>query len=288
MPFNKDYTCFDVDMTDKVATLTLKRPDDLNTMTRDFWYELPEIVNALSEEGEARAIILASTGRHFTAGMDLGVFTGGGSAPKDLNTSKEIGRQRANFWVQVNRIQTAISCLEKARMPVLAAVQGGCIGGGIDLITAADMRYCTKDAFFTVMETNIGMTADVGTLQRLPKVIPEGMAREMAYTGRRVSAEEALRCGLVNSVYYDQETMLAEVRKLALQIAGNAPLAVWGCKEMINYARDHTVADSLNYIAVWQSGMYHPQGDMAEAFKARAEKRPGDFDDLIPLPKTYI
>jgi len=288
MPFDKEFECFDVDLSDKIATLTLKRPEALNTMTRNFWYELPEIVNAISEAGEARAIILASTGRHFTAGMDLGVFTGGGSTPKDLNTSNEIGRQRANFWVQVNRIQTAITCLEQARMPVLAVIQGGCIGGGIDLITAADMRYCTKDAFFTVMETNIGMTADVGTLQRLPKIIPEGMAREMAYTGRRVSADEALRVGLVNNVYDDHETMLAEVRKLALEIASKAPLAVWGCKEMINYTRDHTVADSLNYIAMWQAGMYHPQNDMAEAFKARAEKRDGEFDDLIPLPKTYI
>lgn len=288
MPYDKDYECFEVELSDKIATLTLKRPDAFNTMTRNFWYELPEIINAISAEGEARAIILASTGKHFTAGMDLGVFTGGGSAPQKIGASNEIGRQRANFFVQVGRIQEAITCLERARMPVLAAIQGGCIGGGIDLITAADMRYCTADAFFTVMETKIGMAADVGTLQRLPKVIPEGMAREMAYTGRRVSAQEALRCGLVNNVYDDQEAMLAEVRKLALEIAGNSPLAVWGCKEMINYTRDHSVADALNYISAWQSGMYHPQNDMAEAFKARAEKRDGDYDDLIPLPKTYI
>ncbi len=170
-------------------------------------------------------------------------------------------------------------------MPVLTAIQGGCIGGAVDMVTAADMRYCTADAFFCVQEINIGMTADVGTLQRLPKIIPEGIARELAYTGRRMTALEAKDCGLVNRVYDTQADMLAGVREIAGEIAGKSPLAIWGTKESINYARDHSTADALNFIATWQSGMFQPQ-DMAECFAARAEKRDPVFEDLIEVRKN--
>ena len=180
------YTCFDVETKDKIAHVRLNRPDALNTMTREFWGELPRIINQISDEGEARAIVLSSTGRHFTAGMDIGVFTGGGMGmggqASGGQASTEMGRQRANVRLAVLHLQETFSCLEKARMPVIAAVQGGCIGGGIDMISACDMRYATADAFFCIQEINIGITADVGTLQRLPKIIPEGIAREMAFT----------------------------------------------------------------------------------------------------------
>jgi len=247
------YTCFDVETKDKIAHVRLNRPDALNTMTREFWGELPRIINQISDEGEARAIVLSSTGRHFTAGMDIGVFTGGGMGmggqASGGQASTEMGRQRANVRLAVLHLQETFSCLEKARMPVIAAVQGGCIGGGIDMISACDMRYATADAFFCIQEINIGITADVGTLQRLPKIIPEGIAREMAFTGNRIPAQRARE-------------------------------VVWGSKEMINYARDHTVADSLNYIATWQTGMFQPT-DMLEAFKAKGEKREPVYDDLI-------
>ena len=167
-------------------------------------------------------------------------------------------------------------------MPVLAAVQGGCIGGAVDMVTACDMRYATEDAFFCVQEINIGMTADVGTLQRLPRLIPEGVCRELAYTGRRMPAAEAKAVGLVNEVYDDHEALLDGVHEVARTIASRSPLAVHGSKQMITYARDHSTADSLDHMATWQAGMFQP-ADMAEAFAAQAEGREGDFDDLLPF-----
>jgi enoyl-CoA hydratase len=279
------HTCFDVEMKDKVAHVRLNRPNELNTMTREFWSELPEIINRISDEGRARAIVLSSTGRHFTAGMDISVFTGGGMGMSmqqgEAGSITEVGRQRANVRLAVLHLQETFSCLEKARIPVLAAVQGGCIGGGIDMISACDMRYATADAFFCIQEINIAITADVGTLQRLPKIIPEGIARELAYTGDRMPAQRAREVGLVNEIFEDHDALLEGVTEIASRIAARSPLAIWGTKEMINYSRDHTVADSLNYVATWQTGMFQP-ADMLEAFKAKGEKRDPLYDDLIP------
>jgi enoyl-CoA hydratase len=165
---------------------------------------------------------------------------------------------------------------------VLAAIQGGCVGGAVDMVTACDCRYATEDAFFVIQEINIGMTADVGTLQRLPKLIPEGVARELAYTGRRMPAARAKEVGLVNEVYANHDEMIEQVLGTAAEIASKSPLAIWGTKEMINFTRDHTTADSLNYIATWQTGMFQP-ADMMESFAAKADKRDPDFDDLLPM-----
>ena len=178
--------CFDVKVTDGVATVTMKRPERLNTMIPEFWDELPALVRDLDARGDVRAVVIASTGKHFSAGMDLAVFGGGAGG-----STKERGRTAANTRLNVLHLQETFSALEKARMPVLVAIQGGCIGGAVDMVTAADMRYATEDAFFCIQEINIGMTADVGTLQRLPKLIPEGVCRELAYTGRRMPAAEA-------------------------------------------------------------------------------------------------
>jgi enoyl-CoA hydratase len=272
------YECFDVEVSDHVAHLVLKRGDQLNTMVPTFWYELPEIVTGISEKGEARAIVLSSTGKHFCAGMDLAVFTGG-SGNFAGGASSELGRQRAHVRLAVKKLQDSFSALEQARVPVLAAIQGGCIGGAVDMVTACDMRYATENAFFCVQEINIGMTADVGTLQRLPKLIPEGVAREWAYTGDRIPAARAKEVGLVNEVYPDHDTMIAEVLAIAGRIAAKSPLAIWGTKESINYARDHSVGDAMEFIALWQSGMFQP-ADMMECFVAKSEGRDPAFDDL--------
>ena len=275
------YECFEVSISDKVAHLQLKRGDELNTMTPAFWNELPAIIGEIDAAASARVIVLSSTGRHFSAGMDLSVFTGGASIGG--GGAKEAGRQRSQLWMMVQHLQDAFTALEHARMPVLAAVQGGCIGGAVDMICAADARYATADAFFCIQEINIGMTADVGTLQRLPKLIPEGVARELAYTGDRMPAQRALEVGLVNQVFDDHDALVEGVLGIAGRIATRSPLAVWGTKEMINYTRDHSVDDALRYMAGWQSGMFQPT-DMLEEFAAKNEGRDPEFEDLPPRP----
>jgi enoyl-CoA hydratase len=248
-------------------------------MTPAFWNELPVLIRELDVSGAARVVVLASTGRHFSAGMDLAVFGGGAGRGSD---GAEVGRLRANLRSNVLHLQDTFTAIERARMPVLAAIQGGCIGGAVDMVTACDIRYASEEAFFCIQEINIGMTADVGTLQRLPKLIPEGVCRELAYTGRRMPASEAKAVGLVNEVFPDHDSLLAGVQAVAAEIASKSPLAVWGSKEMITYSRDHSTADSLDHIATWQAGMFQPT-DMVEAFEALAEKRSAGFDDLLPF-----
>jgi enoyl-CoA hydratase len=282
------YTCFEVSESDHVAHVQLSRPDQLNSMIPDFWMELPEIVRTISAEGRARAIVISSTGKHFSAGMDLAVFTGGGieSRDRDEPRSVETGRLRARVRESALLLQGSFTALEQARMPVLAAIQGGCVGGAVDLVTACDLRYATADAFFCVQEINIGMTADVGTLQRLPKLVPDGIAREMAYLGSRLPAARAYEVGLVNGVFDDHQALVDGTLEVAAQIAAQSPLAIWGSKEMLNYSRDHSVADGLNYIATWQTGMFQP-ADMMECLSAKSEGRPPQFDDLLPSPDTF-
>ncbi len=270
------YQCFDVEESGGVAHVQLSRGEKLNTMIPEFWSELPAIVDEISDSGRARVIVLSAQGRHFCAGMDLSVFSGEASLESEAG---EIGRRRANVRLSLLHLQRSFTALEEARMPVLAAIQGACIGGGVDLVTAADCRYATADAWFSIHEINIGMTADVGTLQRLPKLIPPGVAREYAYTGRRMPAERAHQFGLVNEVFDDQESMMGAVMETASEIASKSPLAIHGTKEAINYSRDHTVEDSLRHIALWQSGMFHPE-DLEESFRADSEGRTPSYEDL--------
>lgn len=270
------YKCFEVDESDHIAHVRLSRGEQLNTMIPEFWSELPAIVDEISDAGRARVIVLSAEGRHFCAGMDLSVFAGDSKLEGE---STEIGRRRANVRLNLLHLQRSFSALEQARMPVLAAVHGACVGGAVDLVTAADCRYATADAWFSVHEINIGMAADVGTLQRLPKLIPPGVAREYAYTGRRMPAARAHELGLVNEVFDDRDSMMHAVMATAEEIASKSPLAMHGTKEAINYSRDHSVEDSLRHIALWQSGMFHP-GDLEESFRAHSEGRTPSYEDL--------
>jgi enoyl-CoA hydratase len=275
--------CFDLDVKDGVAHLRMNRPEAMNTMTPAFWRELPALVNELSDAGEARVIVLSSTGKHFTAGMDLAVFQGGNlGGALGSGAAEEPGRARSRTRQAALVFQESFNALEKARVPVLAAIQGGCVGGGVDMVSACDARYCTADAFFCIQEINLGLTADVGTLQRLPKLIPAGVVRELAYTGRRMSAQRAKEVGLVNEVFPTHEALLGGVLEIAREIAEKSPLAIWGSKQMLNYARDHSVEDGLEYIATWQAGMFFGT-DMAEAFRAKAEKRKPAFQNNPPV-----
>ena len=280
------YRCFNVEIADGIAHIQIKRGDELNTMVPEFWRELPEIVKDIDAGAKARVIVISSTGKHFSGGMDLSVFTSGNSAGTSAAASKEErGRTRANLRLSILDIQETFNCLERARMPVLMAIQGGCVGGAVDFASACDCRYATEDAFFVIQEINIGMTADVGTFPRLCKLMPEGMVKELAYAGRRLPAKKAMQFGLVNDVFATQEDMLKHVMALAKDIAEKSPLAVHGSKVMINYARDHSTADGLDYIAIWQAGMYNPETDMRESFVAKAEKRAPKFADLLPYRK---
>ncbi|MEE3256329.1 MAG: crotonase/enoyl-CoA hydratase family protein [Actinomycetota bacterium] len=271
------HTCFSVETTDHVAHIRMTRPERANSMIPEFWDELPEIVDQLSDGDDARAIVLSAEGRHFCSGMDLSVFAGNNDVSVQGNT-KHVSRQRASFRTTALQLQRSFSCLEESRLPVLSAIQGACIGGGIDMVSATDLRYATKDAFFCIQEINIGMTADVGTLQRLPKLVPEGVVRELAYTGRNMSALEAKERGFINEIYEDQDEMDDAVLEVAKQIASKSPMAIWGTKRTLNYGRDHSVADGLDYIATWNAAMFDPD-DMAEAFMAQTENRDAQFPD---------
>lgn len=275
------YECFDVQVTDKVAHLKMIRPEKSNSQIPAFWRELPEIVDELSMSGSVRAMVLSAEGRHFCSGMDLEVF-GGSDAIQPDGSAGHRSRRNERFRSTALKLQHTFSSMENARMPVLAAIQGACIGGGIDMISACDMRYATEDAFFSIHEINIGMTADVGTLQRMPKLVAEGIVRELAYTGRRWTADEALRHGFVNEVYPDHDTMVSSVLDVAAEIASKSPMAVWGTKQTMHYTRDHSVAEGLEYIANWNAAMFDTE-DMAEAFTAQMEKRDADFPDLFRL-----
>jgi enoyl-CoA hydratase len=248
-------------------------------MAPPFFPALRDAVGRLDAEGKTRVLVISSTGKHFSAGMALDTFTAGEVLPPTGTP-----RARLSFQDTLRRLMACFDVLDTARFPVICAIQGGCIGGALDLAAACDLRYCSADAFFCIQEINIGMTADVGTFPRLCKLIPEGWVRELAYTGRRLPAAKAQSIGLVNEVYPDHPSMVAAVLATAREIASKSPLAVAGSKVMMNYARDHSIRDGLDYIATWQTGMFS-RAHMRESFTAQKEKRAPRYPDLAPLKK---
>ena len=261
-----------------VAQVRMIRPEKANSMIPEFWKELPEIINDLSDQGDARVIVISAEGRHFCSGMDLSFF--GGDNTINIGSSKFPSRTRASFRSTALRLQRSFSSMEESRLPVLAAIQGACVGGGIDMVSAADLRYATSDAYFCIAEINIGMTADVGTLQRMPKLVPEGVVRELAYTGRKMHAAEGKERGFVNEVFDTHEELLAAVNEIAKEIASKSPMAIWGTKQSMNFSRDHSVADGLEYIATWNAAMFDTD-DMDEAFVATSDRRDAEFPNHL-------
>ncbi|MEY2686319.1 MAG: hypothetical protein RL375_517 [Pseudomonadota bacterium] len=257
-----------------VAHLQLCRPERLNAMSPPFFPALRDALLRLGAEGRTRALVISSTGKHFSAGMALDVFAGDLSL---LDTST--ARSRLAFQDGLRQLMRCFDVIEQARFPVIAAVQGGCIGGALDLAAACDLRVCSADAFFTVQEIHIGMAADLGVLQRLPKIVPPAVAREMAYTGDRVGAERALAIGLVNAVLPDAAATTAHALTLAEAIAAKSPLAIAGSKMAINYAVDHPTADALQQMTLLQSAIFDI-GEMALAIEAWKSKQPAEFAAL--------
>jgi enoyl-CoA hydratase len=261
-----------------VAHLQLCRPELLNTMAPPFFPALRDAVQALDAAGQTRALVISSTGRHFSAGMALEVFASGAAL---LNTGT--ARARLAFQGTLRQLMQCFDVLEQAHFPVIAAVQGGCIGGAFDLAAACDIRVCSADAFFTVQEIHIGMAADLGVLQRLPRIVPPALGRELAYTGDRLGAERALSSGLVNAVLPDAAATLAHALDLAGRIAAKSPLAIAGSKLALNYAQDHPVADALQQMTLLQSAIFDI-GEMATAIAAWKDKRDAGFDALGAAP----
>jgi enoyl-CoA hydratase len=269
-----EFETLSVTLEENIATVRLNRPDKANAMNLAMWHEIRTAFQWIDDTPEARVAILEGEGKTFTSGIDLTMMMGlSAQIQNDCD-----GRTRESLRRVILDLQDTLTSLERCRKPVLAAIHGACIGGGIDLISCADMRYCSSEAYFSIKEIDIGMVADVGTLQRLPKLIGDGIARELAYTGRRVDAAEAREIRLVNRVFESRDALSAGVREIAATIAAKSPLSIRGSKEMLNYARDHTVADGLNYVATWNAAMLMSD-DLQKAMMAGMSKQAPQFKD---------
>ncbi|MDQ8756879.1 crotonase/enoyl-CoA hydratase family protein [Sphingosinicella sp. LHD-64] len=263
----------EVGIADGVAHVALARPDKFNAMDQEMFAAIGDAFRALGRDSAVRAILLAGQGRHFTAGLDLDY------ASRQFPPSQDPGRAAEARLRHIEWLQDAFSAVEDARPPVVAAIQGGCIGAGVDLASACDLRIAAQDAFFQVAEVDVAITADLGTLQRLGHLIPQGILRELTYTGRRMGAEEAARFGLVNRVEADAADALAAGLELARTIAAKSPLAVAGAKRSLNYSRGRPVEEGLRDVATWNAATL-VSADLGEAIRARLGKTEPGFGPL--------
>jgi enoyl-CoA hydratase len=267
------WKAFEVVIAEQVAEVTLVGPGKGNAMGPDFWRELPELFGQLDADESVRAVVVTGAGRNFSYGLDLIAMA------EDFGAVLAEGakaRQRTDFHATIRRMQSAITAVADCRKPVVAAISGWCIGGGVDLISAADIRYASADAKFSVREVRVGMVADVGSLARLPAIIGDGHLRELALTGKDIDADRAAKIGLVNDVFTDQQSVLAAARATAAEIAANPPLVVHGVKSVLDHTRSKSVDDSLRYVAAWNAA-FMPSDDLTEAITALFEKRPPKF-----------
>jgi len=269
-----DFETLDVTINGAVAQVTLNRPDKLNAMNGTMFAEIGDAFRALDEQTNVRAIIFAANGKHFTAGLDLKE-----SADMLSLGQGDPARAREKLRRHILGLQECFTAIEKCRVPVIASVHGLCLGGGIDLIAACDMRIATADARFAIQEVNVAIVADLGTLQRMPYLLPGGILKELALTGRYMDAEESSKYGFVNSIAADREAAISAAESMAAEIASKSPLAVSGTKAILNHARDHTVVDGLDYVATWNSGQLIGE-DLAKAGAAIMQRQTAEFDDL--------
>ena len=267
-------TTIEVSVTQHLAQLQLNRPERSNALDATMWQELRTALAWADAATEVRVVVISGAGRNFCSGIDLAMLAG----VEERVAHRDPARRHEALRRLILDLQDCLAAIERCRKPVLAAIHGACIGGGIDLVSCCDMRYGSADATFSVREIDLGMVADVGTLQRLPRLVPDGVARELAYTGRDFSADEAQRIGFLNQVFEDADALATGVSAIAATIAAKSPLAVRGTKEMLNYGRDHSVADGLNYVATWNAAMLMST-DLREAMHAMREKRSPKFED---------
>lgn len=258
---------------DGVAHIELDRPDKANALNGPMWRDLRAAFDWLSAS-RARVGVLSGRGKHFTAGIDLELLA---AMQAEIGRLPE-GRQQERLKGIIVEFQQAISAAESCSKPVLAAIHGACLGGGIDLITACDMRYATADARFSVKEVDLAIVADVGTLQRLPRLIGEGLARELAFTAREFDGNEAHAMKLVNRVFPDKDTLMRAAMEAAAVIAAKSPLAIRGTKDTLNFSRDHSVAEGLAYVAAKNAAILF-SSDLTEAMAAMKERRKAKFED---------
>ncbi len=269
------YATLSAELDGHVLTVTLNRPEALNAMNDAMFTDIGAAFKEIADIPDIRAVILAGAGRHFTAGLDL---KEAGATIAD--PGGDPARVREQLYRHVRRWQDCFTAIERAPQPVIAAIHGGCIGGGVDLVSACDLRVAAEDSFFTVQEIEVGIVADIGTLQRLPHLIPHGIVRELAYTGRRYLAQEAASHGFVNALGKDRDEVLVKARDYAHTIAAKTPLAIAGIKKVITHARDHSVADGLDYVATWNAGMLMGE-DLAKAMTATLTKTPAEFANRL-------
>ncbi|MBE2259486.1 MAG: crotonase/enoyl-CoA hydratase family protein [Candidatus Accumulibacter sp.] len=267
-------TTITIELNENIAEIRLNRPERSNAINEAMWHELRSAFAWADATPEVRVAMLSGAGLNFCSGIDLAMLAGVGRAVAHADPARSHEALRR----VILDLQDCLTSVERCRKPVLAAIQGACIGGAIDLVSCCDMRYATADAHFAVREIDVGMTADVGTLQRLPRLVADGVAREMAYTGRAVDGFEAKLIGLVNQLFESPEALLEGVRQIARTIAAKSPLAIRGSKEMLNYGRDHSVADGLDHVATWNAAMLM-SADLEEAMTAMREKRAPRFGD---------
>ena len=262
-----------VDVDGYVARVTLVGPGKGNAMGPTFWAELPEVFSSLDADPDVRAIVLTGSGRNFSYGLDLAAM---GDTLSPMLADGALARPRAEFHTRLRTMQQSITTVADCRTPVIASVSGWCIGGGVDLISAVDIRYASADAKFSVREVKLAIVADVGSLARLPLILNDGHLRELALTGKDIDAARAEKIGLVNDVYPDAEATLAAAHETAREIAANPPLVVQGVKDVLDEQRTARVAASLRYVAAWNSA-FLPSKDLTEGITAMFEKRPPEF-----------
>ncbi|XP_057568706.1 delta(3,5)-Delta(2,4)-dienoyl-CoA isomerase, mitochondrial [Hippopotamus amphibius kiboko] len=252
-----------------VLHVQLNRPEKRNAMNKAFWSEMVVCFNKIAEDADCRAVVISGAGKMFSSGIDFVDMASGLLKPP----GDDVARISWHLRSLLSRYQETFSVIEKCPKPVIAAIHGGCIGAGVDLITACDIRYCTQDAYFQVKEVDLGLAADVGTLQRLPRVIGnQSLVNELAFTARKMMADEALDSGLVSRVFPDKEVMLDAVVALAAEISSKSPVAVQGTKINLLYSRDHSVTDSLNYMKSWNMSMLQSE-DVVKSVQALIEKK---------------